>query len=180
LTRVGEDFWHIKTTIEFRNAGAGRAYVRLGTRNLIVVEDELHGNSLDIVNGFIDPTGDPVIESAYFFQPGDAPLSEYAQQICDGISMPRISGFIEYETVGVRFHRNFSYVWIGHGNPLNIGARLMLSDDSIPKTDEDRISFGYWLSNSDWMSGWSGDNEEYEMKPEEKGRKPRHSPNQGR
>lgn len=36
LTRVSEDFWYIKSSIELRNVGTGRAYVRLGTGNFEV------------------------------------------------------------------------------------------------------------------------------------------------
>jgi hypothetical protein len=88
-----------------------------------------------------------------------------------------MTGSIEYETVGTRFHRSFSYVWIGHGHPLNIGARITLSDEFNPKTDEQRISFGYWLPKSRWVGGGDGDNEEYEMEPEKKRKKPRQNPN---
>jgi len=138
------------------------------------MDTETPWNSLDIVDGFIDPIGNPITESFYFFQPDDFALSECSQQICDGRLQPRITGFIEYETVGTRFHRNFSYVWIGNESPINIGARLTNSDDFAPKTDEEKISFGFWLPNSVWMTGWTvdNDNEEYEMEPEKKEKYP--------
>jgi hypothetical protein len=177
MQRVGEDFWHIKATIELRNVGTGRAYVRLGTGNLEVsgngMPPEPYLKSLDIVDGFIDPTGDPATESFYFFQPENAALSEYAQEICDGEIGVYIAGFIEYETVGTRFHRNFNYAWVGHGSPLNIGARLTSSEEFTPKTDEDRVSFGFWSPNVIWLTGRSRDNDEYEMEPPKKTKKPR-------
>jgi hypothetical protein len=176
MQRVGEDFWHIMATIELRNVGLGRAYVRLGAGNLEVSGDDMptepYSKSLDIVDGFIDPTGDPATESFYFFQPENAVLSEYAQKICDGEIGVYIVGFIEYETVGTRFHRDFNYAWVGHGSPLNIGARLTVSDEFAPKSDEDRVSFGFWSPNSIWMTGRSGDNDEYEMEPPKKTKNP--------
>jgi hypothetical protein len=175
LTRVSEEFWHIRATIELRNVGIGRAYVRLGEGDLVIAGDgisrEPYQKTLDIVDGFIDPTGDPAKESFYFFQPDDADRSEYAQKICDGNFGLSITGFLEYETVGTRFHRDFNYAWVGHGSPLNIGARLLRSDDFAPKTDEDRISFGYWSPNFLWMTGRVGDNEEYEMDPPKKAKR---------
>jgi hypothetical protein len=181
LQRVSEEFWHIKATIELRNVGTGRAYVRLGTGNLVVAEDnpptESHWNSLDVVDGFVDPSGDPVTQSFYFFQPENAALSEYAQNICDGVVGVYITGFIEYETVGTRFHRNFNYAWVGHGSPINIGARLTFSDEFVPKTDEDRVSFGFWSPNSIWLTGRSGDNDEYEMETPKGKKKPRENTN---
>jgi hypothetical protein len=171
LARVGEEFWHIKTTIEIRNVGTGRAYIRLGTGSIEVLGDgipEPYSKSLDIVDGFIDPTS-PVTESFYFFQPDDAALPDCSEKIWNGEWQPRITGFVEYETVGTRFHRNFSYVWIGNGSPLNIGGMFRSAEeDFAPMTDEDKVSFGYWLPNSIWLTGWSGDNEEYEMKPAKK------------
>lgn len=177
LTRVSEEFWHIKATIELRNVGAGRAYVRLGTGDLVIagngISKEPYWKTLDVVDGFIDPTGDPVTESFYFFQPEDASLLDYSQKICDGRLGLYITGFIEYETVGTRFHRNFNYLRIGHESPLNIGAKLTSSDEFAPKTEEDRVSFGFWLPNSVLMTGRSGDNDEYEMESQKKAKKPR-------
>ena len=179
LTRVSEDFWHLRATIELHNVGIGRAYVRAGKGDLLIGGAPIEspsGNELNVVNGFIDPiVSDPTIESFYFFQPEDAAISEYAQKICDGELGAYITGFIEYETVGTRFHRDFGYTWIGHGNPLNIGVMLTSSEEFAPKTDEDRVSFGFW-SPSTWVTGWSGSNEEYEMKTE-KTKKRRQNPN---
>jgi hypothetical protein len=176
LQRVGEEFWQIKTTIELRNVGVGRAYIRLGNGALEVLADgipEPYSKSLDIVDGFIDPTS-PATESFYFFQPDDAALSDCSQKIWSGEWQPRIAGFIEYETVGTRFHRNFSYVWIGNGSPLNIGGMFRSAEENFaPEADEDKVSYGYWLPNSIWLTGWSGDNEEYEMKPQKKKKSPK-------
>ena len=72
--------------------------------------------------------------------------------------------------MGTRFHRTFNYAWTGHGSPLNVGAGLL--DKFSPETDEDRISGGFWLPNSPWMTGRSGDNDEYEMQPPKKTKKP--------
>jgi hypothetical protein len=52
LQRVGEEFWHIKTTIELRNVGEGRAYIRLGMGSIEVVGDgipEPYSKSVDIL-----------------------------------------------------------------------------------------------------------------------------------
>jgi hypothetical protein len=173
LTRVSEDFWHIRATIELRNVGMGRAYVRLGEGSLAITEEKPNGLSLDVVDGFIDPSGDPTTESFYFFQPDDASRGEYSQKICDGVFVPRIIGFIEYETVGTRFHRDFHYAWIGHGSPLNVSA-FMSRGGFVPVTDEDKVSFGFWSSS--WISGSSGDNDEYEMQPQKKKKKPPQNP----
>lgn len=167
LQRISGEFWNIKATIELRNVGAGRAYVRLGTGDLVMEGDDLstesHSTALDVVNGFVDPISNPDTQSFYFFQPENKGVSEYARKICDGALRVYITEFIEYETVGTRFHRNFNYTWIGHGSPFSMGA-IIFRDELPLKTDEERISRGYWLPNS-WMAGRSRDNDEYELPP---------------
>lgn len=174
LTLEHEDaeFWNLKAGIELRNVGAGRAYVRQGAGTLIIGEPDHEPPSepdycspLDVVDSFIDPTGDPTVEPLYFFQTDSLNLSEYSQKICDGRLQLYITGYIEYETVGARFHRDFEYSWVGHDNPLNIGARLTFMDEFKPKTDGDRVSFGYWAAPiGSWTPSRFRDNEEYEMK----------------
>lgn len=176
LQRVGEEFWNIKAAIEFRNVGAGRAYIRLGTGDLVIEGNEQPTDSypsqLNIVDGFIDPTGNPTTESFYFFQPENQDVSEYARNICNGQFRVYITGFIEYETVGTRFHRDFNYGWTGHESPFSISSALMPNQLS-PESDEDRVSFGFFSPNSAWMTGRSGDNEEYEMEPPKEKKKPK-------
>ena|GEM_PF-4194301 len=158
LTRVTEDFWHIKATVELSNVGMGRAYIRLGEGGLAITGEESRGLNLDVVDGFIDPNSAPITESFYFFQPDDASRGDYSQKIFDGVFVPHITGFIEYETVGARFHRDFHYAWNGSGSPFSLGA-MMSSSRLVPETDEDRVSFGFWSSS--WIN--SEENEEYDM-----------------
>jgi hypothetical protein len=179
LERISEDFWYIKASMELRNVGANRAYIRLGTGNLAITGESLtgppHDTNLSIVGGFIDANSDPVTEFFHFFQPENTELSEFSQKICDGVLSPSITGFIEYETVGARFHVDFEYVWIGHGSPLNVGAMFGGSDEFSPKTDEDRVSFGYWSSGGVWLTGKSGNNDEFEMEPLKKAARPKNN-----
>lgn len=150
LQRDGEAFWNIKAGISLSNVGASRAYIRQGLGNLIIEEPKKgaptepdYGRPLNVVTGFIDPNCDPVAESFYFFPTENLDLSELAQSISRGSLTVSMVGYVEYETVGTRFRREFSYAYMGHDNPLNFGARLTFSDFK-PENDSDRISFGYW------------------------------------
>ena len=172
LEHESEEFWNLKATIELRNVGAGRAYVRRGIGNLIIADRDHeppiepdYWSPLNVVDGFIDPTGDSLTESCYFFGPEKAGLSEYSQKICDGKLQLYITGFIEYETVGTRFHRDFNYAWVGFDDPSNIGAMLLFTDASKPKTDRERISSGFWRQHQFRENG------EYEMRPPKKTKK---------
>ena len=172
LTRVSEDFWHIRSSIEFSNVGVGRAYVRQGRGNLVIGDTgEPHWNSLDIVDGFIDPTA-PSPSLSNSFQPKNADLPEDSQKICDGVLAASISGFIEYETVGTRFHRNFSYVWIGRGHPLNIGARVMVSDEFDPKTDEQEYPLAPGCQRVVGLAGTMGITKNTRWNQKRRGRSP--------
>jgi hypothetical protein len=151
LQRLGEEFWNIKAGISLRNVGASRACTRQGVGNLIIETpkdgaptEPDYGHPLDVVTGFIDPNCEPVAESFYFFPSENLDLSELAQSISRGNMTVSMVGYIEYETVGTRFRREFSYAYVGHDNPLNIGVRLTSSDEFKPKNDSDRISFGFW------------------------------------
>ncbi len=180
LENEGEEFWNLKIAIELRNVGMGRAYVRHGIGNLRIMNrgDEPPAEPdtwslLNIVDGFIDPDGEPQTESFYFFQTEKPDLSEYTQKICDGRLRLYITGFIEYETVGTRFHRDFNYVWGGHDDddPYNIVAMFggdpfkPMTGRSKPTTDRERVSYGFWTQHP------SRENDEYEIKPPKKTKK---------
>jgi hypothetical protein len=167
LQTLGEEFWNIKAGISLRNVGASRAYIRQGVGKLIIETpidraptEPDYGNPLGVVTGFIDPNCEPVAEFFYFFPPENLDLSELAQSISRGSMTVSMVGYIEYETVGTRFRRDFSYAYVGHDNPLNIGARLTFSDEFKPKNDSDRISFGYWRQEP------AEPNEEREIPPQ--------------
>jgi hypothetical protein len=151
LQQEGEEFWNIKAGISLRNVGAARAYIRQGVGNLIIetpkdgAPTELdYSHPLNVVTGFIDPDGEPVAESFYFFRSDNLNLPEFAQAISRGSLTVSMVGYIEYETVGTRFRREFSYAYVGHDNPLNLLAMMTSSDEFKPRNDSDRISFGFW------------------------------------
>jgi hypothetical protein len=162
LQREGEECWNIKGGISLRNVGAARAHIRQGAGNLIIETpkdgpptEPDYWNPLQVVTGFIDPDSEPVTESFYFFPTENLDLSEFAQSISKGGLTVSIVGYVEYETVGTRFRREFSYAYVGHANPLNLGAMLMFSDESKPRNDSDRISLGFWRQepterNGEW------------------------------
>jgi len=152
LQHEGEGSWNLKAGISLRNIGAARAYIREGIGNLIIetltdwvpTKPDYYPHPLDVVTGFIDPNGEPVAESFYFFRSENLDLSELAQSISKGTLAVSIRGYVEYETVGTRFRRKFSYAYVGYESPLNFGRILAFSDEFNPRNDSERISFGFW------------------------------------
>lgn len=158
-------FWNLKSEIELRNVGAGRAYVQKGKGELrIAMGDATAADpdfwiSLIIVGGYIDPGQEPVTETFYFFQDEEKlDLAEYAKNIYGGKARAYMTGFFEYDTVGAKFHRDFDYEWVGDASPDSVAPMLHV-DGRKPTTDAERVSYGYWRKNR------SGKNDEYEIKP---------------
>jgi hypothetical protein len=157
LERVEGGFWHLKATIRIRNLGATRAYIRRGAGELFVCKSreetkpELDTwNSLGLDEDFIDPYSGKIFavtRSFYFFAPDDATLEEYATGVYEGRFPAHLYGVVEYETLGIRYRRNFGYSWRSNGNPENIGARMFGTTSAA--NDEERISFGYWREDED-------------------------------
>jgi hypothetical protein len=144
-----EAYWNLRAIIEICNVGAGRAYIISGEGNITIAKrdqevspESEYRTQLECVHGYIDPTGESMKESFYFFPPDNSVLSEYAHEISTGQLKIYLSGFIEYETVGARFRQNFNYDWRGPEDPSNFSA--MLGVTHKPSNDWERITFGFW------------------------------------
>lgn len=158
LEHEGEEFWNLKATIQIRNIGMGRAYVQHAVGDLVATlseEPETESwNLLNIDGDLIDPDGKPITEFLYFFQVEKLDPSDFVKKISDGRLPLRITGCIEYDTVGTTFHRDFGYTWIGFNNLVSVAAMLHPAG-SEPRTNNERVSAGYWrqtanLKNSEY------------------------------
>lgn len=152
LERIEGGFWHLKATIRIRNLGATRAYITRGAGKLFVGKSREETkpqldtwNSLALDEDFIDPYSGKIFavnRPFYFFGSEDETPADYAAGIYEGRFPAYLYGVIEYETLGIRYCRDFGYTWLGNENPENFGARLALAPTA--ENDEERISFGYW------------------------------------
>ncbi|MGB8481518.1 MAG: hypothetical protein WCE63_22160 [Acidobacteriaceae bacterium] len=62
-------------------------------------------------------------------------VTKTIDDIIEGRGIVRLYGFIEYETLGFRFRKDFGYRWHAYGKL----ARLQSE-----QTDAERIALGYW------------------------------------
>jgi hypothetical protein len=157
LERIEGGFWHLKATIRIRNLGATRAYIRRGAGELFVgktreeTQPQLDTwNSLALDEDFIDPYSGKIFavnRSFYFFSSDDETLADYATGIYEGRFSVHLYGVIEYETLGIRFRRDFGYAWLSNENPENVGAAFMGTPPAV--SDEERISFGFWREDQE-------------------------------
>jgi hypothetical protein len=157
VENVGGEIWHLRGTIQIRNLGPSRAYIKRGATHLFVGESSEETrpevdrwNSMGLDEDFVDPHSaatPPTTTSAFFFGLGDAPLSDYSTEIYEGRFPVNLYGVVEYETLGISYHRDFSYTWLGDKNPGNFGAALAMAPEA--ENDEERICFGFWRQDEE-------------------------------
>jgi hypothetical protein len=137
------------------NIGLSRAFIgRSYWRFFVAPEPALSANgdgppSLDIPRNFVDPNIEPIIcEVVLEDDPLD--LSEFVETLTQGKKIIHLYGFIEYETVGSLWRKDFGWIW----SPV--------SGFPNPQTLNKRIANGMW--NRDPMH----DRTEYEIQPQNK------------
>jgi hypothetical protein len=166
------DYWFLQSEIGVRNVGINRAYILNGKATIQLRLDrekskfrDIVGDNLRIVDGFIPantPPDSPHLQEVIYTVQGLS-VSELANYIFPGTVVPYISGFVEYETVGTTFRRNFHYSWKSRGGNGAEGFQmyraLYATYPNTPPSDQERICAGEWVKESEG-------NEEYEVKPQ--------------
>ncbi|HEY5330804.1 MAG TPA: hypothetical protein VIJ79_13025 [Acidobacteriaceae bacterium] len=138
------EFFHLNATLRIRNIGATRAYITRGEMRFILVDraselpDDLY--SMTLPDQFFDPSIDRTDITAHFF-PDDKVTMKMVADAIQGIQTAHLYGVIEYETLGGKWRREFSYRWDIFMSGLGLGY---LGISSMPQTDADRIEGGYW------------------------------------
>jgi hypothetical protein len=156
----GETFWNLKTRLECRNLGPSRAYITRSSGVLIVIREDAQESTdeyeidspLSLPDSFLDPTSSDIGIPFWYWPPHDdgaLDMKVFAEEFEKGILAIHLRGFIEYETIGTNWHRDFWYVW----KFSSIGGMFGMSE---PDSDEERIARAWWSVEQA---------EEYEMKP---------------
>lgn len=157
VEHVGEEIWNLQSSIRIRNLGSSRAYIKRGAAHLFVgtTADSEHPeidtwNSISLDEGFIDPhspSNPPTINTQYFFDLENTPLSVYAHGVYEGRLPVNLYGVIEYETLGITYSKSFSYTWLGSKNPDNLASVFSLQQEA--QDDEEQISSGFWREDEE-------------------------------
>jgi hypothetical protein len=172
MDNLNRDYWFLESKIGLRNVGISRAYILNGSATLQLRFDrekpkykDISGDNFKIVESFIlpdTPRESPHIEEI-FYGVFNLSVAQQADHIFPGKVVPYISGFVEYETVGVIFRHNFHYSWRSRGRNGGEGfqAYRMLTSfyPNTPPTDKERLCAGVWFKEADG-------NEEYEVEPQ--------------
>jgi hypothetical protein len=142
------EFWNLATSIEIRNLGQTRAFVKRTGGEFVIraygeersQEDSL--NTLYLPEEYIDPSTDPVAVSLYPSSLLPTSLKVLADDLHDSRRMFHLYGFIEYETLGMKFTEEFKYFW-------SVGSFIgrMFSGEETNPTDAERVKEGHWWDN---------------------------------
>ena len=162
-------FWNLKTTVKFRNMGNSRAYITKTASEFYigppgdVVPREAEYGFLIFEDGIIDAGKEPAEQTICFFpKDGEFELAEFSQRFYNSQLKAYIFGFIEYETMGTTWHRDFRYEWATSQE----GIFFNLFGCAHPTTNEGRITSGHWRqSYSSNVEYLIPDNPEEESKP---------------
>ncbi len=141
--------WKLTATIKLRNIGASRAYIVQTAGNLAVMEcdetslPELDGlDFLSLPDGFLDPNAVPIEIDRWFFSLGSAGIEEFADDLLDAKKSIHLYGYIEYETLGFRWQKDFRFHWMTFGN---LSALAIFGPSRVdPESAARRIAGGYW------------------------------------
>jgi hypothetical protein len=142
------EYWNLMTSIEIRNLGQTRAFIKKTGGEFVIRADgeERPKNddlsSLYLSEEYVDPSTAPVVVALHQFNLEPASLKELGDDLHSRKRMIHLYGFIEYETLGMKFTEEFKYFWMA-GNFM----RGMFSGEERNPTDVEKVEEGYWWDN---------------------------------
>jgi hypothetical protein len=132
------------TCLELTNAGHSNAYIRFGAASFCVVRadgrlPEVDPDGLPFGSEIIEPSKPPIY-AGFWGEDISFTTQEFAQGLADSTLRVRVFGFIEYETMGIAFHRDFGYIWT-LWEPLDDPSSVVSPN---PKNTDELWVFGQW------------------------------------
>jgi hypothetical protein len=143
-----EDWIILKSCIELTNSGHSNAFIKFGAVRFVLAGSgqrplsEANPDDFTPFSNTIEPSKEPVYCPV---QSDDIPLriKDFSQDMADGTRSICLYGFVEYDTLGIRWHRDFGYVW-----KIAEPARVPPDPKSIvfrhPKDSEALHLTGWW------------------------------------
>ena len=148
------EFFHLVSCIEITNVGHSKGYISFSAGRFVVVPagrwplPNPDPDDLNLPDTVIKTSGGPMY-TGFFIDDIPFTLGEFAESIANGTLAIYLYGFIEYESVGIKWHRDFGYVW----------SPPEYQGDSAPDSLEEMVTNGQWNDDVRQKTG------EYEMKP---------------
>jgi hypothetical protein len=145
-----DQFWHLGGTLRGRNIGQSRAFIIQSFSKLTVKladaaypEYESYGQ-VPFEDSFVDPdpTNAFAILGFTFFPENEDKIRFLAEDLHASRRSLHLYGFVDYETLGMRFRKEFGFVWKVIDPAWYIGG--MVGEGQEPPTDAQKVTFGYW------------------------------------
>lgn len=158
-----EEMWSLQATIDLRNIGSSRAYVGKSAGTMYVTTSSEDPSAaledsfltLNLPDKFLDPSVSSVSVPFWFWSsipdeqdPLPPNLETFAAEVNAGNRFIHLCGFVEYETLGTMWRREFWYL-----RKESIGAMLFMTVN--PQTEQGKMHSHYWSEQK---------NIEYEIK----------------
>jgi len=111
-----EGFFHLSTSIELTNIGHSKGYIIFSAGRFSVVPSHQwpltspDPDEFTLPSNVIDVSGNPIYVS-FWFEHIPFDLNGFRYRIATGNLKIYLYGFVEYETMGKRLHRDFGYIW---------------------------------------------------------------------
>jgi hypothetical protein len=139
--------YYLDTCIELRNTGQSKAYIVFSASRFVVTgldqsalpQPDPDGFSLD--SNVVEPSGEPVY-AGFFIDDIPITFEDMAESLANGESAAYLYGFIDYETLGIKHHCNFGYVWTIDEGKRNSGLynseKLIAEGEWVPSLRQRR------------------------------------------
>jgi len=150
IERGEEGLFYLVTCIELTNSGPSKVYILFGAGRFVVTTSgpselpQPDPDDFSLGCNVIEPSNDPAY-AGFFID--DIPLEyeDFAERLANGETKAYLYGFIDYETIGIKRHRDFGFVWTIEESRWN----------HIGRSSEDLIASGTWeesllLKNGDY------------------------------
>jgi hypothetical protein len=151
----------LASCVELTNTGHSNAHIRFSAARFLIVPSgkwplpEADPDELALGSSTIEPSGSPVyasVDTKYV----ETSLEKFARKVADAALRIYLYGFIEYESMGIGWHRDFGYIWT--------------IEDAIDDTSllfRDRRNPGLYIAG-DWEQDLRRKNTEYQIDPDAK------------
>jgi hypothetical protein len=144
-------YWHLKGTVKARNIGQSRAFI-VSNYSKFTVKAPDHPypayeeyEQLPFADSFVDPdqSNDFVILNFTFSPPSEDKIRFLSEDLHAARRTVHLYGFIDYETLGMRYRKEFGFIWKVIDPSWYLGGALLTGED-VPPDEVQKITFGYW------------------------------------
>jgi hypothetical protein len=143
-TGASKLFWYLVATVSINNVGSSRAFITKTEAEFFAVQnlDDIDLGKLESLvfpSDLLDPDK-PVSPTLHFFPEKGIGLEQFSAAVNEFEMYLVIVGFIEYQTMGTRWHRNFGYI----RKPSNGMYKALAALGGFAGTPEEKLSQGFW------------------------------------